>query len=109
MRLRLAGSSTFMFFEMANATIECSTFRLKCFLNDGCPWPKIVGNYAFFPIILAVCTPRAWDFSSGSIFFFSRSDFGRGFNPFTTGTSFWGQFYLNFRIGRDLGALKLPN
>ena len=39
------------------------TLRLKCFLNDGAPKPKIAGNEQFF--YDSRCVPRLWDFSSG--------------------------------------------
>ena len=41
-----------------------------------------------------------------AVFFFSKSVFGRGLNPFTTGNPFLGTKLLGFSVERGSGALK---
>ena len=59
---------------------RCSTFRLKCFLNDGLLNPKSseIRHFFFFCVILVVYV-RQWNFSSGimAVLFFLQISFGK--------------------------------
>ena len=50
-----------------------SSFRLKCFLNNGTPKSKIVGFFLLYVLGDSRCVSRPREFSSGLQFFFCSS------------------------------------